>query len=205
MTKILLTGYEPFGEYDTNPSAQLAADLDGITTDELTVIGKVLPVVFDEARPSVTKAIETHQPDTVLSTGLMPGRSAVTVERIGINVRDYDGVPDNDAQVPIDSPVNVDGPAAYFATLPIRSLVSAGKEVGVPTRISNSAGTHLCNNILYSTRHHVEENNLAIRSGFVHVPFTHAQVARRDNIEPSMSYDAMQRAVRAMLDVLADD
>lgn len=204
MKRVLLTGYEPFGEYETNPSARLASDFDETTADSVTVVGKKLPVVFDEARPLVEEAIETHQPDFVLSTGLMPGREAVTVERVGINVRDYDGVPDNADRRPVDLAVDSEGPAAYFATLPIRSLVSAARAAGVPTRISNTAGTHLCNNLLYATRHYIVENDLPIESGFVHVPFTHAQVARRDEIEPSLSYDAMRRAIHAMIDDLTD-
>lgn len=204
MKTVLLTGYEPFGDYETNPSARLASDLNDVTADEYTIIGKELPVVFDEARPLVEDAIETHQPEVVLSTGLMPGREAVTVERVGINVRDYDGVPDNADQIPVDVSVTDTGPAAYFATVPIRSLVSAARNVGVPARISNTAGTHLCNNILYATRHYIVENDLPIESGFVHVPFTHEQVARRDDIEPSMSYDAMRRAIRAMVEEIAN-
>ena len=205
MNTVLLTGYEPFGDYETNPSARLASDLDGVTVDGISIVGTELPVVFDDARPLVENEIETHQPDFVIATGLMPGRSALSVERVGINVRDYDGVPDNADQTPVDSPISADGPAAYFATLPIRSLVAAARDADVPARISNTAGTHLCNNILYATRHYVETNDLAIESGFVHVPFSHEQVARRDEVEPSMSYDAMRRAVRAMVATLTDE
>jgi pyroglutamyl-peptidase len=81
-------------------------------------------------------------------------------------------------------------------------LVAASKEVGVPARVSYTAGTHLCNNILYATRHHVETNDLDIASGFVHVPLSHEQAARRDDVVPSLSYDAMERSIRAMLELL---
>jgi pyroglutamyl-peptidase len=204
MTTILFTGYEPFGDYETNPSARLAHDVDGLTFESATVVGRELPVVFDEAMPRLLAAIDEHDPDIVLSTGLMPGRETISVERVGINVRDFDGVPDNEAREPVDTPVEADGPDAYFATLPVRELVSVSNEAGVPARISNTAGTHLCNNILYSTRHHVETNDLGIDSGFVHVPFSHAQVARRDETAPSMGYDAMRRSMWAMLERLAN-
>ena len=165
MTTILFTGYEPFGEHETNPSARLAHDIKSMSFESAEVVGRELPVVFDEALPLVVEAIERHDPDYVLSTGLMPGREVISVECVGINVRDYDGV---------------------------------------PARVSNTAGTHLCNNILYATRHHVETNDLDIGSGFVHLPFSHAQVARREETDPSMSYDAMRRSVGAMLEWLAN-
>jgi pyroglutamyl-peptidase len=204
MTTILFTGYEPFGEYETNPSARLAHDIDDLTFESATVIGRELPVVFDEALPLVVAAIEEHDPDVILSTGLMPEREVISVERVGINVRDYDGVPDNEACEPVDTPVDVDGPDAYFSTLPVRDLVDLSNEAGVPARISNTAGTHLCNNILYATRHYVETNDLDIDSGFVHVPYSHAQVARREEPAPSMCYDAMRRSMLAMLERLVN-
>ncbi|WP_178917525.1 pyroglutamyl-peptidase I [Natronomonas gomsonensis] len=205
MNTLLLTGYEPFGSYETNPSARIAHALDGETVGEYTIVGRELPVVFDEALPMVINEIDAHAPDSILSTGLMPEREAISVERVGINVRDAGDVPDNAECSPVDTPVDRDGPTAYFATVPIRELVAASKDVGVPARVSNTAGTHLCNNILYATRHYIETNDLSIRSGFVHVPFTHDQVARRDEVSPSMSYGAMERSIRAMLNTLSSD
>lgn len=203
MSTIVFTGYEPFGEYETNPTARLAEDLDGRTVGDATVVGREIPVAFDRALPAVTELIEAHDPAAVLSTGLMPERAVLSVERVGINVRDVDGVPDNDDQSPIDEPVTGDGPVAYLSTLPIRGLVDASTGVGVPARISNTAGTHLCNNILYATRHHVEREGLDVASGFVHTPFSHEQVARRGETVPSMSYDAMESAMVAMIERLA--
>lgn len=204
MSTILFTGYEPFGDYETNPSARLAHDLDETTVGDATVIGRELPVVFDDARPLLIDELTTHDPDFIVSTGLMPEREVISVERVGINVRDAADVPDNAGCSPVDTAVDATGPTAYFSTLPIRELVAAAKAVGVPARVSNTAGTHLCNNLLYATRHYIETNELDIDSGFVHVPFSHEQVARRDDPAPSMSYDAMQKAMRAMLKELVD-
>ena len=204
MTTVLITGYEPFGEHETNPSASVAQALDETTFEDATVIGRVLPVVFDEALPTLQEYISEYEPDAIISTGLMPGRAALTVERVGINVRDYDGVPDNEGGKPVDSPIDSDGPDAYFATLPIRALVEEMKQVGVPARISNTAGTHLCNNILYATRHYVTTTGLSTISGFMHVPFSHEQVARRDDVAPSMSLNAMCKGVEAVVQYLAD-
>lgn len=205
MTTILLTGYEPFGEHETNPSSAVAQTLDGTTTDGATIIGRELPVVFDEALPRVRSLIAEHDPDAVLSTGLMPDREMLTVERVGINVRDCPDVPDNDGRMPADEPVVAEGPNAYFATVPIKQLVTAARERGVPARLSNTAGTHLCNNILYATRHHVETNDLTLLSGFVHVPYSHEQAARREDTVPSMSLAAMEEGLAAMLETLAEE
>lgn len=205
MTRILLTGYEPFGNHETNPSATVAEFLDGMALGGATVVGRELPVVFDEALPRVRSLIDTHDPVAILSTGLMPERRVLTVERTGINVRDCGDVPDNDDQRPVDQPVVADGPDAYFATLPVKRLVAAAREASVPARVSNTAGTHLCNNILYATRHHVATNDLEIPSGFVHVPYSHAQAARRTDPVPSLSVDAMERGIAEMLRVLADE
>lgn len=203
MKTLLLTGYEPFGPHETNPSARIAEELDGEVIGEYTVVGTELPVIFDEAMPIVADEIQSHTPDAILSTGLMPDREAITVERVGINIRDAGTVPDNHEQSPVDTPIERDGPNAHFATVPIRELVAASKDVGVPARISNTAGTHLCNNILYATRQYIDLNDLNIDSGFVHVPYSHEQVARREDTAPSLSYDAMVRSIRAMLEHLA--
>lgn len=205
MTTIVFTGYEPFGAYETNPTARLAKDVDGRTIGGATVVGRELPVAFDQALPEVVELIETHDPIAVLSTGLMPGRAEITVERVGINVRDVDGVPDNADRSPVDKPVVADGPVAYLSTLPIRALVAASSEVGVPASVSNTAGTHLCNNILYATRHHVEQTGQAVSSGFVHTPFSHEQAARNEETVPSMSYEVMKRSMEAMIACLAEE
>lgn len=202
MTTVLLTGYEPFGEHETNPSSRVAESLDETIIGDATVVGRELPVVFDEAMPRLRSLIEAHDPVAILSTGLMPGRKVLSVERVGINVRDAGEIPDNVDRRPVDEPVAVDGPDAYFATLPIRQLVAAAREAGVPARVSNTAGTHLCNNLLYATRYHVETDGLEIPVGFVHVPYSHAQAARRTDPVPSLCIDAMERAMAEMLRTL---
>jgi pyroglutamyl-peptidase len=203
MSTILLTGYGPFGDHETNPSARVARALDGETIAGASVVGRAIPVVFDEALPRVRALIDDHDPAAVVSTGLMPERSVLTVERVGINVRDCDDVPDNDGQTPTDDPVHADGPDAYFATLPVKRLVAASRDAGVPARVSNTAGTHLCNNVLYAVRHHVATTDRDVRSGFVHVPFSHEQAARRTEPVPSMATAAMETGLEAMIAALA--
>ncbi len=204
MSDILVTGFEPFGPYEHNPSERLAHRLDGTDLAGHRVIGRVLPVAFDRVRPALLDVLEECDPALVLSTGLAAGRPTLALERIGINLRDTAGTPDNDDRNVVDRPVSPDGPDAYFATLPVRGMKTAMCEAGVPTRLSTSAGTHLCNEVLYATRHLVETTDASFQSGFLHLPFSHAGAAKRDEGEPSMSLETMERGVRVGLEAALD-
>ncbi|MXV63030.1 pyrrolidone-carboxylate peptidase [Natronorubrum sp. JWXQ-INN-674] len=200
MSDILLAGYEPFGEFERNPARQLAIRLDGDRIGDATVIGREFPVVFDRLRPELEAAVDEHDPEIVCGLGLAAGRNALSLERVGINLRDTGGIPDNDDREPVDQPAVHDGPNAYFTTLPVRSMKEAMLEAGVPTTLSTDAGTHACNNFLYLTRHLAETSDRAFRAGFVHVPFSHEQAAARDDGEPSLALEAMRDGLLAGLE-----
>ncbi|ELY40741.1 pyroglutamyl-peptidase I [Natronorubrum tibetense] len=200
MTEILLTGYEPFGEFESNPASQLANRLDGTTVSDATVVGRELPVVFDRVRPALEAAIDDHDPDIVCGLGLAAGRNTLSLERVGINLRDTAGIPDNEARTVVDEPAVDDGPDAYFATLPLRAMKEAMLEAGVPTTLSTDAGTHACNNFLYAARHLVETSDREFSAGFVHVPMSHEQAAERDDGEPSLALEAMADGLVAGLE-----
>lgn len=208
---ILLTGYEPFGEFETNPSGQVARRLHGETVAGHAVAGEVLPVAFERTADRMTDLIDDRDPDAVVATGLAGGRSAVAVERIGINVDDAVGTPDNDGADPEDERIQDDGPAARFATLPVGAIVERCLEREVPARLSNSAGTHLCNHLLYATREHVERSGLDVPVGFVHLPL-HPEEAIRQADEPargggvaaSMPLSLQVDAVETAIEVTAE-
>ncbi|USZ69876.1 pyroglutamyl-peptidase I (plasmid) [Halorussus salilacus] len=202
---LLLTGYEPFGDHDRNPSKAVARDLDGEEVADREVVGRVLPVEFDRAGEEMTELIEDHDPAAVVATGLAAGRAAVSVERVGVNVADCAGVPDNADAEPRDERIRDEGPAAYFATLPVARVVGDLLDAGIPARVSNTAGTHLCNHVLYRTRAHVEREGLDIPAGFVHLPLTPEGAASkaRDGeaesggaVPPSLPLGIQREAVR---------
>jgi pyroglutamyl-peptidase len=202
---VLLTGYEPFGEHEANPTGEMARDLDGAAVAGARVVGRELPVVFGEAAGRVRELVAAHDPVAVVATGLAAGRATLCVERVGVNVRDVRDTPDNDGATPVDEPVVPDGPAAYLATLPLRRTVDAVREAGVPARVSNTAGTHLCNDLLYATRHHLETTDRDVPAGVLHVPLAHAQVAARGSREPSLGYATARAGVRTALRVAVEE
>lgn len=184
---LLVTGYEPFGDHETNPSGRVAERLDGREVAGREVAGAVLPVEFDAAADGMADLLATHDPEAVVGTGLAAGRAAVCVERVGINVDNCAGVPDNAGAEPRDRRIDPDDPDAYFATIPVRETVAALLDSGVPARVSNTAGTHLCNHLLYATRAHVEARGPDAPVGFVHLPCTPGQAARKGREEEALA------------------
>lgn len=170
--RVLLTGFEPFDGATSNPSATAvgaAATLlreQGVPTRAL-----VLPVEFGRAGDVLAEAVRAERPAVVLATGLAAGRRGITPERVAINVRDA-RIPDGAGAQPVDEPVVSGGPVAYFSSLPIKALVAAGTERGVPASVSQTAGTFVCNDVFYRLMHLLTTDPAldGVRGGFVHVP-----------------------------------
>lgn len=135
-----------------------------------------MPVESAGIAPLVDEALESHRPDIWISLGLYPGSPVIAVERTAANVKDFP-VPDNVDAQPVDEPVYADGPFAYRSTLPIKAMVAAMHERGVPAKVSNTASTYLCNQIMYTALHLVHEKALPTHAGFIHVPCTPGYVA----------------------------
>jgi|AntDeeMetageno50_2_1112565.scaffolds.fasta_scaffold00146_6 pyroglutamyl-peptidase len=178
---LLCTGYEPFGDHDENPSKQVAERLDGETVAGHEVVGAVLPVEFDRVGDELAGLVAEHDPDTVVATGLAGGRSAISVERVGINVDDAVTVPDNAENAPHATPIVADGADAHLSTIPVVESVTAMLAAGIPARVSNSAGTHCCNHALYSLLEQFEQEGRETPAGFVHLPYTPQQAV--DEVE----------------------
>jgi len=207
---LLLTGYEPFGDHDRNPSATIARRLDGERVADREVVGRVLPVEFDRAGDEMERLIESVEPEAIVATGMAAGRSAISVERVGLNVADCAGVPDNADAEPRDERVVTGGPAAYFATLPVVEVVEALLADGIPARVSNTAGTHLCNEILYRARAFLTDEGRAVPTGFVHLPLTPEAAAANaldgaaasgGEVEPSVAPATQEEAIRRTFEI----
>jgi len=198
---VLVTGFEPFGGDGINPSLEA---LRGLPTrlGEMEIATAVLPVVFGAALPALREAIAVNAPDIVLSVGLAGARAALSLERVAINVDDA-RIPDNDGNQPIDLPVVAGGPAAYFATLPIKAAVAALRDAGIPAAVSNSAGTFLCNHVFYGLMHEAARSGDVFRAGFLHVPYLPAQATHVPGA-PSMALEQIVEGIEIILRVAAE-
>jgi pyroglutamyl-peptidase len=198
--KALVTGFEPFGGARVNPSFEALALLPS-RLGALDIFTRALPVVYGAALPALSEAIIVTAPDIVLSVGLAGGRTELSLERIAINIDDA-RIPDNDGNLPIDRPVVVGGPAAYFATLPIKAAVAALREAGLPAAVSNSAGTFLCNHVFYGLMHEAAAGAGRFRAGFLHVPYLPSQSAHVPGA-PSMAIEQIVAGIEVVLSVAA--
>jgi pyroglutamyl-peptidase len=194
--KALVTGFEPFDRDRVNPSLE-ALRLLPPRLGALDIATASLPVVFGAALPALREAIGAAAPDIVLSVGLAGGRAELSLERIAINIDDA-RIPDNDGNRPIDRPVVAGGPAAYFATLPIKAAVAALREAGLPAAVSNTAGTFLCNHVFYGLMHEAERAVKPFRAGFLHVPYLPSQAARQPGA-PSMALEHIVEGIEIIL------
>ena len=177
--KILLTAFEPFGGDTVNPAQEAVRRVaDEIAGAKIVKID--VPVVVGKSIETVRKAMEAEKPDAVLCIGQAGGRIGLTPERVAINVDDA-RIPDNEGNQPIDQPVCADGAPAYFATLPVKAMVAAIREAGIPASLSNTAGTFVCNHLMYGVLYHIAKSYPGMRGGFMHVPFLHEQVMNRPN------------------------
>lgn len=199
--KLLITGFDPFGGETLNPSWEAVKALpDRIGSMEL--IKLELPTAFGRSARCLTEAVTLHRPQAVLSVGQAGGRSAITVERVAVNLADA-GIPDNDGFQPRDLPLVPDGPAAYFSTLPVKAIVEALRAAGIPCQVSYSAGTYVCNSVLYRALHLGATACPGLLAGFIHVPFTPLQAAQKPAGTPSMAPADMVRALTEAIRVIA--
>jgi pyroglutamyl-peptidase len=193
MTKVLLTGFEPFGKATLNPSGEIVKQISGDN-----IVTAILPVAYAQSAERLLALIAEHKPDVVISLGQAEGRTQITPEKVAINLDDA-RLADNEGVMRNDVKILEDGPDAYFSTLPIKEIVEAIKAAGVPAAVSLSAGAFLCNHISYVAQNRLKGTK--VRSGFVHVPLMDEQAGEFPGL-PTMPLDQMVKAVRAMLEVL---
>ncbi|NLR09371.1 MULTISPECIES: pyroglutamyl-peptidase I [Lactobacillaceae] len=201
--KILVTGFDPFAGATINPAIaavnQLPDEISGAQIIKLEV-----PTVFDQCAVVVREALIRERPDVVLSIGQAGGRAALTPERVAINLNDG-RVPDNAGQQPVDQPIQPTGAAAYFTQLPVKAMVRAIRAAGLPSQVSTTAGTYVCNHLMYQVQYLRATAFPTLRAGFLHIPFLPSQVTTQPN-QPSLSLtDDVRGITAAITAIVAND
>ncbi|MFS9008379.1 pyroglutamyl-peptidase I [Streptococcus infantis] len=199
--KILVTGFDPFGGEKVNPALEAVKSLPSeIHGAEIHWVE--IPTVFYQSAEVLETAIVHYQPDVVLCIGQAGGRASLTPERVAIN-QDDARIPDNQGNQPIDTPIRLDGEAAYFSTLPIKAMVQAIKEEGLPATVSNTAGTFVCNHLMYQALYLADKKFPHMRTGFMHIPYMTEQVINKPNTA-SMNLTDIVRGIEAAIGAIVD-
>lgn len=195
-TRVLITGFEPFGGESTNPSWEAVRLLAAEPPAWTAVTARRLSCVFGRSVDELREAVQETDPHLVLCVGQAGGRPDLTVERVALNVDDA-RIPDNAGRRPLDEPVVSGAPAAYFSSLPVKACVAAVRAAGIPASVSQTAGTFVCNHVFYGLAHLIATERPALRGGFVHVPYAPAQAAATS--DPSMSVRDTATGLAAVL------
>lgn len=194
--RVLVTGFEPFGGEAINPALEAVKMLkDEISGAE--IIKLQIPVVAGKSIERIHEKMKEVQPDLVISIGQAGGRFGVTPERVAINITDA-RIPDNEGNQPIDEPIFADGDTAYFSNLPVKAMVQAIKDAGYPSSLSNTAGTYICNHVMYGILYYIKKEFPNVRGGFIHVPYAASQVVDKPNT-PSMAIADITAALEAAI------
>jgi pyroglutamyl-peptidase len=194
-TKVLVSGFEPFGGSQVNPSQLLVQALEKENFTEVNFSAIVLPVEFTKSSEMLLRKIKDVGPDVVISFGQAEGRSGITPEKVAINFDDA-RIPDNSGDKRTQVKIDAHGPDAYFSTLPVEKIVEALKEEEIPTSLSLSAGAFVCNHLFYSTQNALK--GTGIRSGFIHLPLVPEQQEEFPG-QPTMDLATMVRGARTAI------
>ena len=197
--KILVTGFDPFGGEAINPAweavSRLPKEIEGAE-----IVTVQIPTVFGDSAKVLFEAVEQHQPHAVVCVGQAGGRFGITPERVAINVDDA-RIADNKGQQPLDTVIQADGAPAYFTTLPVKAMVEAVKEAGLPASLSNTAGTFVCNHIMYQNLYYLAKHHPNTQGGFIHVPYVTEQVVDKPG-QASMALADIVKGLTVCLETL---
>ena len=194
--KVLITGFDPFGGEPINPAWEAVRML----PDEIAgaqIIKLQIPTVARKSIDNIHSKMAEEKPDIVIAIGQAGGRFGPTPERTAVNIDDFK-IPDNEGNQPIDLPIFEDGQPAYFSNLPVKAIVQAIKDAGYPSSLSDSAGTYVCNHVMYGILYYIDKEFPGVKGGFIHVPFATSQVIEKQNA-PSMSLTDITAALEAAI------
>ena len=201
--KLLLTAFDPFGGSPINPALE-AVKLVANQIGDVQIVKLEVPTVFGKSIDTGAAAMEKEKPDAVLCIGQAGGRYDLTPERVAINLDDA-RIPDNEGNQPIDVPIFQDGAPAYFATLPIKAMVAKIREAGLPASVSNTAGTFVCNHLMYGVLYTLAKHYPGVKGGFMHVPFVPSQTVNRPTPAPSMCQQDIARGIEAAITAIREN
>lgn len=196
--KILVTGFTPFGGEKKNPSWESVRQLPD-STNGVTLVKKEIPTAFTKCKEVLEDILEEEKPDVALHIGQAGGRTNITVEKVAINLAEA-RIPDNDGEQPMDEPLREDGDTAYFTTLPIKAMVE-NIRTKYPASVSYTAGTYVCNALMYHALYLAQKKYPNMRAGFIHIPFMEEQVIDKAN-QPSMSLSSIQDAIQLAIEAI---
>ena len=191
--KILITGFEPFNGESVNPAYEAIKLLPDMI-DGAEIIKLEIPTTFKNSVRSLEEAVLEHRPDIVLSVGQAGGCACVMIERVAINLADA-RIPDNDGQQPADELLQPDGADAYFATVPVKAMMENIRSHGIPCHISYTAGTYVCNCVMYNALYMAQKKRFDFRAGFIHVPYAHEQAVNKSSETASMSLEMIAKSL----------
>ena len=199
--KILITGFDPFGGETVNPAYE-AVKLLPDTIAGAEIIKLEVPTRFHRAGAVLEDAMQRHKPDAVICVGQAGGRAAITPEKVAINLMDG-RIPDNAGYQPVDAPIREDGETAYFTSLPVKAMVQRMRDAGIPAAVSYTAGTYVCNYLLYTLLYLIDKKYPHVRGGFIHVPYAMEQVINKPLGTPSMDLRQIARGLETAVEAVA--
>ena len=203
--KVLVTGFDPFGGESINPAWEAVK----VIKDEIAgaeIVKMQIPTVVGKSIAKIHDKMTEIKPDIVIAVGQAGGRFGVTPERVAINVTDA-RIPDNEGNQPIDEPIFADGDAAYFSNLPVKAMVQEIKNAGYPSVLSNTAGTYICNHVMYGILYYIQKEFPNVRGGFIHVPYAASQVVNKPGTASMAIADitaALEAAIKAAVENATD-
>ena len=198
--KILITGFDPFGGETVNPAYE-AVKLLPDTIAGAEIIKLEVPTRFHRAGAVLEDAMQRHKPDVVICVGQAGGRTAITPEKVAINLMDG-RIPDNAGYQPVDVPIQEDGETAYFTSLPVKAMVQRMRDAGIPAAVSYTAGTYVCNYLLYTLLYLIDKKYPHVRGGFIHVPYAMEQVINKPLGTPSMDLRQIARGLETAVEAV---
>lgn len=201
--KILITGFDPFGGENINPAYEAVKKLPDVI-DGAEIVKVEVPTVFGLDGKVLREKVSACRPDAVICVGQAGGRNEITIEQVAINLMEA-RIPDNKGNQPFDQKVEEDGPTAYFTSLPIKAMVKSIKDAGIPASVSYTAGTFVCNDLMYRMMHLINTEYPAMKGGFIHVPFLPQQTLNIKGGAPSMSAEDIAAGLKAGVESLVKD